>query len=229
MILDPVYGEWSSWSEFSSCELSKLNETWFKTRTRICQMKAGDLECQGPSEETIECNFGEWSSWSEYSSCEFSKLEKIWSKTKTRQCEKKLGDMDCQGPSEENIKCNFGEWSSWSEYSNCEKTNPLNDRWYESRSRTCIKNGSSDLDCEGQSEETTECNPIDGGWSDFGLWMPCSKSCGQGTKRRFRFCNDPMPTYGGLPCSGNNYEDDSCFTNCSKGKCLSYSNRNCKN
>ena len=39
--------------------------------------------------------------------------------------------------------------------------------------------------------------PIDGDWSDFGLWLPCSSICGNGTMRRFRTCTDPEPKYGG--------------------------------
>ena len=89
MILDQGYGEWSSWSEFSPCKLTKLEEKWSKTRTRKCEKKAGDLECQGSSKETVECILGEWSSWSDYSSCELSKLDKTLSKTRTRICEKK--------------------------------------------------------------------------------------------------------------------------------------------
>ena len=58
---------------------------------------------------------------------------------------------------------------------------------------------------------------INGNWSDFGLWMPCSKSCGNGTKRRFRFCTNPKPKYGGEDCEGNNFEDSDCFVNCSTG------------
>ena len=58
---------------------------------------------------------------------------------------------------------------------------------------------------------------INGNWSDFGLWMPCSKSCGNGTKRRFRFCTNPKPKFGGEECEGNNFEDSDCFVDCSSG------------
>ena len=58
---------------------------------------------------------------------------------------------------------------------------------------------------------------INGNWSDFGLWMPCTKSCGNGTKRRFRFCTNPKPKFGGEVCEGNNFEDSDCFVDCSSG------------
>ena len=47
--------------------------------------------------------------------------------------------------------------------------------------------------------------------------MPCSKSCGNGTMRRFRYCTNPLPKYNGNYCTGNNYEEMECYTDCSKG------------
>ena len=59
--------------------------------------------------------------------------------------------------------------------------------------------------------------PVHGNWSDYELWLPCSKSCGLGTKRRFRYCTNPVPDFGGNPCQGSKFEDSECFTNCSTG------------
>ena len=59
--------------------------------------------------------------------------------------------------------------------------------------------------------------PIHGIWSDYEIWLPCSKLCGLGTKRRFRYCTNPAPDLGGNPCQGSNFEDSECFTNCSAG------------
>ena len=53
--------------------------------------------------------------------------------------------------------------------------------------------------------------PIHGNWSEYGLWTPCTKSCGNGTMRHFRFCSNPKPKYGGNNCEGKNYEDCECF------------------
>ena len=60
--------------------------------------------------------------------------------------------------------------------------------------------------------------PIHGGWSDFELWLPCSPMCGNGTKRRFKFCTNPEPAYGGNHCNGENFEETKCYTDCSQGK-----------
>ena len=62
----------------------------------------------------------------------------------------------------------------------------------------------------------THC-PRHGNWSEYGLWTPCSKSCGDGMMRHFRFCNNPEPAYGGNGCVGQNYEDSKCFTDCTQG------------
>ena len=59
--------------------------------------------------------------------------------------------------------------------------------------------------------------PVHGNWSEFGLWMPCSKNCGNGTARRFRFCNNPEPAHGGDNCNGTNFEDKDCYSDCSEG------------
>ncbi|XP_033731613.1 semaphorin-5A-like, partial [Pecten maximus] len=43
---------------------------------------------------------------------------------------------------------------------------------------------------------------VNGGWSPWLSWTPCSKSCDGGVSRRFRFCNNPLPQYGGSFCTG---------------------------
>eukprot|EP00105_Crassostrea_gigas_P044957 XP_019929105.1 PREDICTED: mucin-like protein [Crassostrea gigas] len=62
--------------------------------------------------------------------------------------------------------------------------------------------------------ETRPCNqqpcPVNGGWSAWGQFTPCGKSCGGGIQVRFRSCDHPSPSNGGLPCYGNSLQTASC-------------------
>ncbi|XP_069111060.1 coadhesin-like [Argopecten irradians] len=96
-----------------------------------------------------------------------------------------------------------------------------------SRSRTCTNpppqhNGK---DCEGHAMEykTETCSPIpcpvDGGWTEFGDWVPaaCSVSCGGGAMSlsRSRTCTNPSPQHNGKDCDGDNieYKTEVCNSN----------------
>ncbi|KAM5151902.1 semaphorin-5B [Mantella aurantiaca] len=51
---------------------------------------------------------------------------------------------------------------------------------------------------------------ISGGWSPWGAWSICSRECELGFRSRKRFCNNPEPRNGGLPCSGSATEFQDC-------------------
>ncbi|XP_062609288.1 A disintegrin and metalloproteinase with thrombospondin motifs adt-1-like [Saccostrea cucullata] len=55
--------------------------------------------------------------------------------------------------------------------------------------------------------------PVHGGWSSWGEWNTCSRTCGSGTKTRLRYCNNPMPMYEGNYCSGGSTNIILCNTN----------------
>ncbi|KAL4218623.1 hypothetical protein ACF0H5_021213 [Mactra antiquata] len=43
---------------------------------------------------------------------------------------------------------------------------------------------------------------IDGGWSEWSSFTPCSRSCNGGIRLKKRRCNKPMPQFGGKSCVG---------------------------
>ncbi|XP_066590228.1 uncharacterized protein [Prorops nasuta] len=60
---------------------------------------------------------------------------------------------------------------------------------------------------KGHSEKYT----VDGGWTSWRTWGPCSGECGfTGKKIRTRECNNPLPSDNGAPCLGPHNEIASC-------------------
>ncbi|CAC5375287.1 unnamed protein product [Mytilus coruscus] len=51
---------------------------------------------------------------------------------------------------------------------------------------------------------------FDGGWSTYGSWSTCSKSCGGGTRFRNRTCSNPIASNGGKNCRGGTRETNAC-------------------
>eukprot|EP00937_MAST-01D_sp_MAST-1D-sp2_P003140 g3140.t1 len=52
--------------------------------------------------------------------------------------------------------------------------------------------------------------PIHGGWSEWGSWTPCSRTCGAGKKARRRTCDAPTARHGGNECTGGATEEAAC-------------------
>ncbi|XP_046709045.1 A disintegrin and metalloproteinase with thrombospondin motifs 14 isoform X2 [Silurus meridionalis] len=52
----------------------------------------------------------------------------------------------------------------------------------------------------------------DGGWSPWGRFGSCSRTCGGGVRSRSRQCNNPPPAYGGRECPGSEFDYQLCNT-----------------
>ncbi|KAJ9576472.1 hypothetical protein L9F63_006685, partial [Diploptera punctata] len=106
------------------------------------------------------------------------------------------------------------EWGSWSSWSDCTVTCGLGEQY---RIRVCGEDAETIVDetnCQGESKEMQSCHmsecPVDGAWSEWTDWTSCSVSCGRGTRRRYRKCNNPVPAYGGKPCLGSDGQQEYC-------------------
>ena len=51
---------------------------------------------------------------------------------------------------------------------------------------------------------------MDGGLTNWTQYTPCSKSCGNGVQKRYRYCASPYPQNGGKPCFGRLEETRVC-------------------
>ncbi|XP_077571540.1 hemicentin-1 [Stigmatopora nigra] len=73
-----------------------------------------------------------------------------------------------------------------------------------------------DYDCVAESEAgsteriITLKVQINGGYSNWQDWGPCSSLCGQGIQERIRLCNNPEPSNGGLSCTGPSIDSRKC-------------------
>ena len=50
-----------------------------------------------------------------------------------------------------------------------------------------------------------------GQWSYWSSWTRCSVSCGEGTRRRTRRCDNPAPSNDGRPCVGTDADTKTCI------------------
>ncbi|XP_067377843.1 hemicentin-1 isoform X1 [Channa argus] len=81
-----------------------------------------------------------------------------------------------------------------------------------------------DYQCVAESEAGTAERTIslkvqvNGGYSNWGEWGPCSSTCGRGFQERVRLCNNPEPANGGRSCSGPRIESRKCHTGLCPGE-----------
>ncbi|XP_062505354.1 SCO-spondin-like isoform X2 [Corticium candelabrum] len=225
----PVDGEWSFWSSWSTT-CPACGKGYYKNRTRLCDdppPQNGGLFCPGPKSEAAPCSIskcpvnGEWSAWTAYTDCPRSCGGSRYQRT--RKCDNPPPNFDglpCPGDYIESTQCNTqecpvnGEWSYWTEWSHCSTTC---DRGGRNRSRVCNDpapryNGT---ECPGPATEWAPCPgdrncPVDGGWSPWSVFSPCTASCEGGTRESFRECNSPQPRYDGLFCGGHSRRTCEC-------------------
>ncbi|KAK6991172.1 SCO-spondin [Biomphalaria glabrata] len=216
-----VDGTWTVWSEWSPCSLSCGGGS--RTRSRKCVgILNGGKNCDGNSEERQLCNsegcpvdgfFGQWSSWGLCSLTCGSGIQ-----LRNRTCIGPFnGGKNCSGNFEDSQTCNQqscpidGYYLQWSEWGVCSATCGGGVQY---RNRTCVQPLYGGQNCQGVNSESQACStnpcPVDGYYSEWGVWSQCSVSCGGGSYWRTRSCVPPKN--GGLDCIGPANVTDSCNT-----------------
>ncbi|CAC5396791.1 HMCN [Mytilus coruscus] len=103
-----------------------------------------------------------------------------------------------------------GHLGSWTAWTIC---NASCDSGYHSRRRHCNNqvpsfNGPY---CDGEPLELLYCSriqcPVDGNWGPWSSWTCCDFICGNGTSKRTRKCDNPLPASKGSLCTA--------YSNCS--------------
>jgi hypothetical protein len=62
---------------------------------------------------------------------------------------------------------------------------------------------------------------VNGKYTEWAAWSECSKTCGDGKKRRKRDCTAPKADFGGKTCAEQKLGDTSEMTSCNLGPCPS--------
>ncbi|XP_067016400.1 SCO-spondin-like isoform X2 [Acropora muricata] len=225
----PVNGGWSAWKPWTAC--SKTCGEGLQFTHRYCnnpKPQFGGKPCVGPSSNTRTCFLescaadGGWSPWGKW--CQCSKTCGTGSQYRKRTCTRPppgYGGKSCVGSDKQTRKCNTkpcpadGGWSPWGKWFKCSKTCGTGLQY---RKRTCTRPppGYGGKYCVGSDKQTRKCNTkpcrADGGWSPWGRWCKCSKTCGTGSQYRKRTCTRPPPGYGGKYCVGSDKQTRKCNT-----------------
>ncbi|KAM9324527.1 hemicentin-1 [Gastrophryne carolinensis] len=164
---------------------------------------------------------GRFSEWLPWQSCSASCGQGV--QKRMRLCNNPApanGGLYCEGEEFEIRDCQNkpcpadGVWSDWSSWEECSKTCGGGKK---TRTRTCnIPSMEGEVKtCDGKAIDTTVCNikpcPVDGKWSSWQAWNPCSKTCGKGTQTRIRLCNNPPPSSDGTICEGQEKQTQICY------------------
>jgi len=83
-----------------------------------------------------------------------------------------------------------------------------------SKSHVFLADGYRELERKVNDISNAAC-VVNGGWSLWSEYSPCSVTCGSGTKVRMRTCTNPVPENNGAECTGVRVETQ----NCDMGPC----------
>ncbi|XP_033748510.1 properdin-like [Pecten maximus] len=220
------------------CWFTELNEVsdWEAKKVFMKNVKCSHYDC-GPGGycTNINNNFvhsdylhvhcivdGSWGTWSGWEMCSVSCGG--GTKKRFRSCDNPApqnGGNQCPNPSTSSEVIHCGEipcpidgvWRKWSPWSICSVTCELGSKV---RSRVCddpapAHNG---LPCDGDAAGTAQCElspcPVDGAWSPWRSWSPCSLVNNDVIRSKCRKCTNPIPQYGGAFCPDKALDSEQC-------------------
>ncbi|XP_028290490.1 SCO-spondin [Gouania willdenowi] len=203
---------WSAWSSWSACDVAC--GLGLQQRYRSPVNPTGPIRvqpCPGDSSESRQCSkpcpYDIWSTWSSWSDC-------------SKTCFNHVNDV---GLRRRFYNCNI---SISSLTSNISSSSHIHNLTLSLSNLTPITSNHTHVIhpvCAAGGEEVEPCNtvqcPVDGGWSDWSRWSPCSSQCGSGEQTRDRLCNSPAPQHGGLSCSGPHIQSRDCNSQPCSGVC----------
>ncbi|XP_028400689.1 uncharacterized protein LOC114523847 isoform X2 [Dendronephthya gigantea] len=105
------------------------------------------------------------------------------------------------------LDADFYPWTPWTD---CSQS--CGQGGVQTRTRRC--QNVDKPNCVGASQENKTCSirscPVNGDWSAWSDWTPCSQTCGKSVKLRMRKCDNPAASNGGRSCYGHEKEEEQC-------------------
>ena len=214
------------WTEFTDGDCNVKCGRGTRKRTRSCTIPG---QCgNGIKSETVTC-FGPpcdggFGPWSHYGHCSVSCGR--GTRIRKRLCTNPVavdGGKHCVGPMIEAKECfpqscsTDAKWSEWSEFGKCKvEVTQSTGVLLKKRERTCIVPKKVNAMCKGSAEETRWCSdiarPINGHFTQWTVFSPCSATCENGIRMYTRSCTRPPPSYGGKQCTGPTTKFEKCNT-----------------
>ncbi|XP_030843525.1 A disintegrin and metalloproteinase with thrombospondin motifs adt-1-like [Strongylocentrotus purpuratus] len=214
---------WSSWSDWAKCSASCDGGT--RTRWRECNDDKKKLAsgCEGEYMDTDTCEStpcqseSSWIPWSKWTKCSASCDG--GTRTRWRECndDKKNLAAGCEGEYMDTGTCGStpcqseSSWTPWSEWTKCSAScdGGTRTRWRECNDdKKKLATG-----CEGEYMDTGTCESTpcqsESSWTPWSEWTKCSASCDDGTRTRWRECNDDKKNLA-TGCEGEYMDTGTC-------------------
>ncbi|XP_066440797.1 SCO-spondin-like [Eleutherodactylus coqui] len=225
----PVNGTWSHWGEWSVCDAECQGGT--RSRTRKCEdppPKNGGLPCAGEPVQTESCNLqpcrdledcGSEMIYLHSGDCDWRRMEPC-----PLTCRGLNGETLCNSDCMEGCRCPQGLYLQDGHCVNISQCRcsmelmsqlPGEKSTYDDCNVCQCQNGKMTCD-------SLAC-AVSCGWSAWSQWTPCDQMCGSGVQERFRSPSNPPSANGGSPCQGDSQEVRECYTSCTNGTDLFWS------